>query len=90
MADEKKKFELDQPFFTIPKKKKSNEDLIKEKFQKDISSILDRDTKKPVLFPRQFGIIPKGEGAAALGVALTPFMDPLYKKKFNTKIKKER
>ena len=37
MADDKKKFELDQPFFTIPKKKKSNEDLIKEKNQKEIS-----------------------------------------------------
>jgi len=34
MADEKKKFELDQPFFTIPKKKKSNEDLIKKNFKK--------------------------------------------------------
>jgi len=89
MADEKKKFEIDQPIFTIPKEKKSKAELQKEQFQKAISSVLDRDTKKPVLFPRQFGIIPKGEGAAALGVALTPFMDPIYKKTLIQKLRKK-
>ena len=89
MADEKKKFEINQPIFTIPKEKKSKAELQKEQFQKAISSVLDRDTKKPVLFPRRFGIIPKGEGAAALGVALTPFMEPLYKKNLIQKLRKK-
>ena len=83
MAD---KFEIDVPFFSFPKKKQEQD---QEKLKQKIADFLDTDKKKATLFPTRFGIIPKGEGAAALGVELDPFLSPFFKRKLVDTLRKK-
>ena len=83
MAD---KFEIDVPFFSFPKEKQKQD---QEELKQKIADFLDTDKKKATLFPTKLGIIPKGEGAAALGIELDPFLSPFFKRKLVC-IKKKR
>jgi hypothetical protein len=83
MAD---KFEIDVPFFSFPKDKQKED---KEYWKQKIADLLDTDKKKATLFPTKLGIIPKGEGAAALGVELDPFLSPFFKRKLVDALRKK-
>jgi hypothetical protein len=83
MAD---KFEIDVPFFSFPKDKQKED---KEYWKQKIADLLDTDKKKATLFPTKLGIIPKGEGAAALGVELDPFLSPFFKRKLVDTLRKK-